>query len=88
MESGWKIRLSEINAYNCPEPSLDPPDPCISGYCNKCGGEIYLDEITVYDDGKRMCYCCFLERVGEILKDSPAIVAECLGMRYEEGEID
>lgn len=82
------MRLSEINTYNCPEPSLDPPDPCISGYCSKCGGEIYQDEPTVCEDGKRMCVDCFRSRVEEILKDNPAIVAECLGMRYEEGEID
>lgn len=78
------MRLSAINAYNCPEPSLDPPDPCIIGYCNKCGSEIYQDEPTVCEDGKRMCVDCFRARVEEILKDSPAIVAECLGMRYEE----
>lgn len=26
MGPGWKIRLREINAYNCPEPPLEPPD--------------------------------------------------------------
>lgn len=82
------MRLSEANAYNCPEPSLNPPDPVITGHCDKCGGEIYQDEPTVYEGGKRMCVDCFRERVKEILKDSPVIVAECLGMRYKEGEID
>lgn len=78
------IRLSEINAYNCPEPSPEPPDPVIIGHCDKCGGEIFQDEPTVIEDGERMCVDCFRERVEKILKDSPAIVAECLGMKFEE----
>lgn len=78
------MRLADINAYNCLEPSFEPPDPVIIGYCGKCGGEIYQDEPTVYEDGKRMCIDCFRERVEEILKDSPAVIATCLGMRYEE----
>lgn len=82
------MRLSEINAYNCPEPSLDPPDPCISGYCDKCDGEIYQDEPSVYEDGERMCVNCFRGRVYELLEGSPDVVADCLGMRYEEGVID
>lgn len=77
--------LRGINAYNCPEQSLDPPDPEIVGYCSKCKGEIYQDEPTVYEDGKRMCVDCFRSRVEKILKDSPAIVADYLGMRYEGG---
>lgn len=84
MELGWKIRLSEINAYNCPELPLEPPDPIIVGYCSKCKGEIYQDEPTIIEDGKRMCVDCFQSRVEGILKDSPAILADCLGMRYEE----
>lgn len=68
-----------------PEPSLDEPEPVIVGYCSKCKAEIYKDEPTVYEDGKRMCVDCFRERVEEILRYSPAIVADCLGMRYEEG---
>lgn len=82
------MHLSEINAYNCPEPSLGPPDPVIVGKCDKCGGEIYQDEPTVDEDGKQMCVDCFHARVEELLKDSPAIVADCLGMRFKEGEID
>lgn len=82
------MRLREINAYNCPEPSLEPPAPVIVGQCDKCGGEIYQDEPTVFEDGKQMCVDCFRERIEEILKYSPAIVADCLGMRYEEGGID
>lgn len=70
--------------FNIPEPFLDPPAPVIIGHCKKCGGEISQGEPTVFEDGKRMCVDCFRERVEEILKDSPAIVAECLGMRYEE----
>ena len=80
--------LSEINAYNCPELPLDQPDPDIVCRCDKCKGDIYQDEPTVFEDGNRMCVDCFRERVEEILKDSPAIVAECLGMEYKDGVID
>nr|DAI38517.1 MAG TPA: hypothetical protein [Caudoviricetes sp.] len=31
-----------------------------------------------------MCANCFQDRVKELLRVSPAIVADCLGMRYEE----
>lgn len=78
------MRLREINDYNCPELPIDPPDPVIAGRCDKCGGEIYQCEPTICEDGKRMCIDCFRERVETILRDSPAIVADCLGMRYEE----
>lgn len=84
----WMMRLSEINSCNYLEPSTNPLDFVIIGYCSKCKGEIYQDEPTVFEDGKGMCIDCFRARVEGILKDSPAIVAECLGMRYEEGEID
>lgn len=70
--------------FNIPEPPLEPPEPVIVGYCSKCKGEIYQDEPMVYEDGKRMCVDCFRNRVQELLGDSPAIVADCLGMRYEE----
>lgn len=70
--------------FNIPEPSLEPPDPVIIGYCSKCKGELYQDEPTVYEDGKRMCVDCFRERVEQLLRNSPAIVADCLGMRYKE----
>lgn len=70
--------------FNAPEPPLEPPDPVIIGYCSKCKGELYQDEPTVYEDGKRMCIDCFRERVEQLLRNSPAIVADCLGMRYEE----
>ena len=70
--------------FNVPEPPLEPADPVIFGYCSKCKGELYQDEPTVYEDGKRMCIDCFRERVEQLLRNSPAIVADCLGMRYEE----
>lgn len=70
--------------FNAPEPPLEPADPVIIGYCSKCKGELYQDEPTVYEDGKRMCIDCFRERVEQLLRNSPAIVADCLGMRYEE----
>ena len=70
--------------FNDPEPPLEPADPVIIGYCSKCKGELYQDEPTVYEDGKRMCIDCFRERVEQLLRNSPAIVADCLGMRYEE----
>lgn len=70
--------------FNVLEPSLDEPEPVIVGYCSKCKTEIYKDEPTVYEDGKRMCMGCFRERVEGILRYSPAIMADCLGMRYEE----
>lgn len=41
--------------FNAPEPPLEPADPVIIGYCSKCKGELYQDEPTVYEDGKRMC---------------------------------
>lgn len=81
-------QTNPTGCFNIQEPSLEPPDPVIVGHCDKCGGEIYQYEPTVYEDGKRMCVDCFRARVGEILKDSPAIVADCLGMRYKEGAID
>lgn len=71
--------------FNIPEPSLDPPDPIIVCYCSKCKSEIYQGEPTAFEDGKRMCKDCYERRVKELLRNSPAIVAECLGMRYEEG---
>lgn len=71
--------------FNIPEPSLEPPDPVIIGYCSKCKGELYQDEPAVCEDGKRMCVDCFQYRVEQLLRNSPAIVADCLGMRYEEG---
>lgn len=74
-----------MNQYNYPEPPLDESEPVIVGYCSKCKGELYQGEPTVYEDGKTMCVGCFRERVEEILRYSPAIVADCLGMRYEEG---
>lgn len=74
--------------FNIPDQPLEPPDPVIIGYCYKCKCEIYQDEPTAFEDGRRMCVDCFRARVEEILKDSPAVVADCLGMRYEEGEID
>lgn len=70
--------------YDCPEPSLDPPDGYIVGYCCKCGGEIYYGEPTVLEDGTRMCVDCFQDYVKEILRDSPDIMADYLGMKYEE----
>lgn len=48
--------------FNDPEPSLEPPDPVIIGYCSKCKGELYQDESTVYKDWKRMCVDCFRAR--------------------------
>lgn len=82
------MRLRDITASNCPEPSLEPPDSVIIGHCDKCSGEIYQDDPTVYEDGKQLCVDCFRARVEELLKDSPDIVADCLGMRYEEGRIN
>ena len=58
--------------FNIPEPSLEPPDPVIIGYCSKCKGELYQDDPTVYEDGKRMCVDCFRERVEQLLRNSPA----------------
>ena len=70
--------------FNSPEPSLEPSDLVIVGYCSKCKGELYQYEPTVYEDGKQMCVDCFRAPVEELLKDSPSLVADCLGMRYEE----
>lgn len=53
-------------------------------YCKRCGQEIYHDGPVVTEDGRRMHMDCFEEYVAELLRTSPAIVAECLGMRYEE----
>lgn len=71
--------------FNTPEPSLEPSDPVIVGSCSKCKGELYQYDPTVFEDGKRMCVNCFRDRVEQLLRNSPAIVADCLGMRYEEG---
>lgn len=70
--------------FNIPERPLEPPDPAIVGYCSKCKGEIYQYEPTVFEDGKRMCIDCYHRKVEDLLRTSPAIVAECLGMRFEE----
>lgn len=70
--------------FNIPEPSLYPPEPVIIGYCAKCRGELYQGEQAVSEDGERMCMNCFENHVQELLQTSPALVAECLGMRYEE----
>lgn len=51
--------------------------------CIRCGQEIYHDGPIVTEDGRRMHMDCFEEYVAELLRTSPAIVAECLGMRYE-----
>lgn len=53
--------------------------------CKRCGQEIYHDCPIVTEDGDRMHMDCFEEYVNELLRTSPAIVADCLGMRYEEG---
>lgn len=53
-------------------------------HCKRCGQEIYHDCPVVTEDGGRMHMDCFEEYVEELLKTSPAIVADCLGMRYEE----
>lgn len=73
--------------FNIPEPSLDEPEPVIVGYCSKCKGEIYQCDPKIFEDGKRMCKDCYESRVEELLRDSPAILAACLGIRYEEGVI-
>lgn len=58
----------------------EPP----TAYCKRCGHEIYHGGPTVTEDGERMHDDCFEEYVKDLLKTSPAILAECLGMRYEE----
>lgn len=75
---------NQTGCLNIKEPPLEPPDPVILGLCAKCGGELYQGEHTVLEDGKRMCLDCFARRVNSLLRISPAIVADCLGMRYEE----
>lgn len=38
--------------YDCPEPSLDPPDGKVVGYCCKCGGEVFrYDPVISYMGG-------------------------------------
>lgn len=53
-------------------------------YCKRCGCEIYHDGPTVTEDGQRMHMECFEEYINGLLRTSPAIVAEFLGMKYEE----
>lgn len=55
--------------------------PC--GFCKRCGGEIY-HEATITEDGGRMHLECFDEYIEELLTTNRALVAECMGMRYEE----
>lgn len=70
--------------FNIQDPPMDPFAPFIVGYCFRCKGEIYQGEPTIIEDGKRMCVDCFRANVESILRCSPAILAECMGMRYEE----
>ena len=35
-----------------PEPSLEPPEPKVFGYCEHCGGEIYEGETCYRIDGQ------------------------------------
>lgn len=77
--------INPTGYFNILEQSLEPSDPVIVGFCSKCKGELYQYGPTVFEDGKRMCVNCFRDRVEQLLRNSPAIVAECLGMRYEEG---
>lgn len=62
----------------------DPQDASPAWYCSKCGAEQYETDPIILEDGRRMCANCFQDRVKELLRVSPAIVADCLGMRYEE----
>ena len=34
--------------FNIPEPSLEPSDPVIVGFCSKCKGELYQYDPTVF----------------------------------------
>lgn len=70
------------------DPLLDSQLEPATCYCKRCGQEIYHDGPVVTEDGRRMHMDCFEEYVTELLRTSPAIVADCLGMRYKEGEIE
>lgn len=70
--------------FYMPEPALEPHDESPTCYCKRCGGEIYHDGPIVTEDGRRMHMDCFEEYVVDLLRTSPSIVAECMGMKYEE----
>lgn len=76
---------NQTGYFNIPEPSLDEPTHLSVGCCSKCKGEIYQGEPKIFEDGKRMCKDCYERRIEALLRVSPAIVAACLGIEYEEG---
>lgn len=51
-------------------------------YCDRCGGEVYREEMLFEWDGKRICTDCFKEKVRLWLELSPQQVARALDFPF------
>lgn len=50
-----------MSYYDCPERPLDPPEDEICGYCDFCGGEIYVGEEVYGINGDIIHEDCLLD---------------------------
>lgn len=67
-----------MSYYDCPEAPLEPPEDKIFGYCDHCGGEIYMGEDIYEINGDIIHEDCLLDYARENLaeKKEATIYAE------------
>lgn len=69
------------NWTDIPEPSLNPPEPEIVGYCPVCGEEIYKGNKVRFDNGVKIHPECILSYITEEFSND--FMADIVG--YTEG---
>ena len=68
---------------NCRDPLGDPQTVPPVTRCEGCEGELYRGELRYLWEGRALCLECFQAVIHRLLKDSPLLLAQDLGVETQ-----